>query len=292
MTSTLLHYPITRHATCALFPSDALYAFRPPDAEPASFDELAPVAELPPDIELPPGTELAPDTELAPVTEPSPCPPLLRPHAEPSPGAKNAETADNAAHSTISEEAPLSEDEVMVASKSAPLADKVPPFETADLSPCLLLGTEVELTSQPVPAARSLPNLVVAPSIPEVKAHGSPAPMAFLPSASGFQPSLPPAPAPRFPAPMAFLPSASGYQPLPPPASVLCSPAPMALLTPASAYQPSLPPASAYQPSLPPASAYQPSLPPASAYRHQPISPPGKVNIVAILKKRELDSKK
>ena len=43
---------------------------------------------------------------------------------------------------------------------------------------------------------------------------------------------------------------------------------------------------------LPPTSAYRPSLPPASAHRRQPISPPGKVNIVAILKERELDSKK
>ena len=38
-------------------------------------------------------------------------------------------------------------------------------------------------------------------------------------------------------------------------------------------------------------------LPPASAHRHQPISPPGKANIVAILRshslfKREIDSKK
>ena len=44
--------------------------------------------------------------------------------------------------------------------------------------------------------------------------------------------------------------------------------------------------------SLPPASAFPPSLPPASAFRHQPISPPGKANIVAILRRRELDSKK
>ena len=43
---------------------------------------------------------------------------------------------------------------------------------------------------------------------------------------------------------------------------------------------------------LPPASAFPPSLPPASAFRHQPISPPGKANIVAILRRRELDSKK
>ena len=279
MTSTLLHYSITRHATRALLPSDVLDTFRPPGADPASFDgfasdsELAPVAELPPDVELPPGTELAHDDELALVPEPSPRPALLGP---------NAETADDAVHSTISGEAPPFEIEVMGASEYAPLADKVPSFDTADLSPCLLLGTEVELTSQPVPAARSLPRAILAPGIPEVKAPGSPAPMAFLPPASAFQPSLPPESAPCFPAPMALLPHASGYQPLPPPASVLSSPAPMALLTPASAYQPS----------IPPASAYQPSLPPASAYRHQPISPPGKVNIVAILKKRELDSKK
>ena len=43
---------------------------------------------------------------------------------------------------------------------------------------------------------------------------------------------------------------------------------------------------------LPPTSAYRPALPPASAHRRQPISPPGKANIVAILKERELDSKK
>ena len=39
-------------------------------------------------------------------------------------------------------------------------------------------------------------------------------------------------------------------------------------------------------------SLFAPSLPPASAFRHQPISPPGKSNIVAILRKRELDSRK
>ena len=39
-------------------------------------------------------------------------------------------------------------------------------------------------------------------------------------------------------------------------------------------------------------SLFAPSLPPASAFRRQPISPPGKSNIVAILRKRELDSRK
>ena len=34
------------------------------------------------------------------------------------------------------------------------------------------------------------------------------------------------------------------------------------------------------------------SLPPASAFRRQPVSPPGKSNIVAILRKRELNSRK
>ena len=35
-----------------------------------------------------------------------------------------------------------------------------------------------------------------------------------------------------------------------------------------------------------------PSLPPASAFRCQPVSTPGKADIVAILRKRELDSRK
>lgn len=43
---------------------------------------------------------------------------------------------------------------------------------------------------------------------------------------------------------------------------------------------------------LPPRSAFRSALPSALAFRCQPISPPGKSNIVAILKKRELDSKK
>jgi len=78
---------------------------------------------------------------------------------------------------------------------------------------------------------------------------------------------------------------------VPPPKIAELSPCllPVAEIEIASQAAQSLPSINAY---LPPRSAFRSALPSALAFRCQPISPPGKSNIVAILKKRELDSKK
>ena len=136
------------------------------------------------------------DAVLAPDAESCPCS-LFGFGAVSSPIAETAEDAACRTPRTVSlfdnEYVPLMVNEV------------VPPLEVADPSLCLLPVAEVEIASQAVPAAKTLPcnnamaagsshtPTLMAPSIHKAKAHHSPASMACPPPTSAYRPALPPA---------------------------------------------------------------------------------------------------